>query len=101
AEADRFERDQSGRVQEWKVAQPVVQPEVVHRSLRVDPLVLGEPSERRALVAELVDELERAALAAGEDPAIGDAIEASVVEPAPVFDEVAEPSIGILDDGVD
>ena len=39
----------------------IVQPAVADRRLRIDVLLLGEPGDRGALVAELVDELERRA----------------------------------------
>ena len=57
-EADRLEHRDRGGMQERQVAEPVAQPIVAHRRLRVDVLFLRQPGDRGLLVAELVDQLE-------------------------------------------
>ncbi len=55
---------------------------IAHRQLGVDVLFLGEPRQRGAFVAELVDQLKPKALMPGEDAAVVDRGELVVGEMA-------------------
>ena len=68
-----------GEVQEREIAEAVFQSEVAHAKRRIDALFLRQPGKSLLLVAELVDELDLQALAAGEDAAIGDALDSGMV----------------------
>ena len=59
-------------MQERQVAEAAVQLIVAHRQLGVDFLLLRQPGDGGLLVADLVDELELDALAAGKHAAVGD-----------------------------
>src|SRR5436309_2056950 len=63
AQAQRVEDGDRRRMQEWQVAEPIAQPVVADRRLRIDVLRLREPGDGGLLVAQLVDELEGDALA--------------------------------------
>ena len=86
---------------ERQVAQPVAQPILSDRRLRIDVLFLCQPRDRGLLVAQLVDELERDALAPGEDATVGHALQGRIVELAAFLHQAAEPGIGIHDDCLD
>src|SRR5258707_8245569 len=96
AQPQRLEATDDGcRMQEGHVAEPLAQAIVAHGRGRIDVLFLRQPSDRRPLVADLVDELERDALPAGEDTAVGHAIEIRVVEMPARLPHSPEPGVGI------
>src|ERR687887_1236671 len=65
AQAERVQGGEHGRMQEGPITEPFAQPIIAYRRLRIDVLLLCQPGERRPLIADFVDELEREALPAG------------------------------------
>src|SRR5882672_6732296 len=53
-----FQRYDRCRMQEWKVAETITQPEILYGRIGTDVLLLDEPCDRGALVTEFIDELE-------------------------------------------
>src|ERR1700737_1285966 len=86
--------------QERQITEPVVQAVVANRRFRIDVLRFREPRERRPLVPELVDQLERNALAARENPPIRNAIEAGIVKMATRLYQPTKPSGEIRTEGL-
>ena len=102
AEADRIEHRDRRRVQERQVA------ERGRAACSRAPAVFGSiffslasQAMRVVLVAELIDQLERDGLAAGEHAPVGDAASVGIVELPALLHQAAEPGIGIHDDRLD
>src|ERR1700761_9006696 len=96
AETERFERDGRRRAQECEVTKTGLQLVIAHRKIGRYPFLRYEPFHRGFFVAKLVDQFEVDRLMAGEDTSIGDFFELLVTHAATLFDETAEPGIGIL-----
>src|SRR5919109_4086984 len=88
-------------MQEGPITEPFAQPIIAYRRLRIDVLLLCQPGERRPLIADFVDELEREALPAGEDTTVRHPFQRGIVEMAACLHHAAEPSIRVRDDCLD
>src|SRR5579864_8476240 len=95
-----IEQRHDGGVQERQVAETALQLVIAHRQLGIDALFLGEPGQRRLLVAELVDQLQPDRLMAGEDAAVGHGLQFAVAQMPAILHQAFEPSVGILDDRI-
>src|SRR5438270_11002957 len=79
SQAERVKDGDRRRMQKRQIAEPIAQPEVADRRLRVDVLRVGEPGDSSLLVAQFVHELKRNALAPGEYAPIRDAVERGLI----------------------
>src|SRR5262249_58844722 len=80
AQAQRLEAADHGGMQERPVAEPLAQAIVAHGRIRIDVLLLRQPSQRSPLVADLVDELERDALPARKNTTVGHTLQVRIIE---------------------
>src|ERR1700743_998477 len=96
AETERFERDRRRRAQECEVTKTGLQPVIAHWKIGLYALLRDQPFHRGFFIAELVDQFKVDRLMAGEDTSIRDFFELLITHAATLFDETAEPGIGIL-----
>src|SRR3954453_169199 len=82
-----------------QVAEAIAQSIIPNGRVWIDVFRTCEPCYGGALIPKLIDELERDPLASGEDAPIRDTIETGIVKLPARLNEVAEPSIGIQNDG--
>src|SRR5712664_4002522 len=86
-EAQIIEDLGSAKMQKRELAEAGMEPPVAHRRLRIDVVRLGKPVDGFLLAPDLVGELQRNRLPAGEDAAVGHAVQVVALELAAVPDD--------------
>src|ERR1700748_1799774 len=96
AETERFERDGRRCAQEWETTKTRLWLVIADRKIGLYAFLRDEPFHRGFFIAKLVNQVEVDRLMAGEDTSIRDFFQLLITHAATLFDETAEPGIGIL-----